>query len=52
MMTNFEAAALHGLATNASISPEDRLKCALRALELYESEVDSLRERLRVYEGE
>lgn len=40
------AAAFHGLATNASLQPADRLQCALQALDLYEAEVKSLRGQL------
>jgi hypothetical protein len=32
----FEAAAMHGLATNLALPIADRLACALQALDLYE----------------
>lgn len=45
MTTGQEAAAFHGLATNPaySHSPQERMALALRALELYELEVQRLK---------
>lgn len=39
-----EAAAFHGLATNEALPLTERLGCALKALDLYESEVERLYE--------
>lgn len=39
-----EAAAFHGLATNLAVPPADRLAMALQALDLYEAEVERMRE--------
>lgn len=37
-----EAAAWHGLATNPTVSVEERLACALKALDGYEKRLDRL----------
>lgn len=42
-----QAAAFHGLAINPTVSPGDRLELALQALNLYEAEVERLREQVR-----
>lgn len=36
-----DAASWHGLALNRSLSESERLECALKALDLYEIEIDS-----------
>jgi hypothetical protein len=41
-----EAAVFHGMATNKAHGPVEALELALRALELYEAEVLSLRKQL------
>lgn len=45
-----QLAAFHGLATNPSLCIEDRLKCALKALKLAESELEAMDARLAAYE--
>ena len=39
MTPSMEAAAMHGLATNAALPVADRLQCALQALEFYEAQL-------------
>ena len=41
-----QAAAFHGLAMNVAYPSEERWSCALRALALYEAEVERLQELL------
>lgn len=45
-----EAAAFHGLATNLAYPPDERLRLALKALDLYEAEVRRLQEEIGHWE--